>query len=73
MTPAEAVAIRVRELRLAQGLTQGAMSRRTGMTRPNVARLEGGMYEPTLRTLARVAAALGTTVADLVSTVEPKP
>jgi ribosome-binding protein aMBF1 (putative translation factor) len=48
----------VRELREAQGLSQGEVAHRMGTTQSVVARLEAGGTKPTLRTLERVAAAL---------------
>src|SRR5258708_37172558 len=48
----------VRELREAQGLSQGAVAHLMGTTQSVVARLEAGGTKPTLRTLERVAADL---------------
>jgi len=50
---------RIRALRLAAGLTQAELARRTGIHRPNIARVEAGRHTPSLETLARVAAAIG--------------
>lgn len=50
---------RIRELRLAAGLTQAELARRTGIHRPNIARVEAGRHTPSLETLARLAAAIG--------------
>lgn len=50
---------RVRALRLAAGLTQAELARRTGIHRPNIARVEAGRHTPSLETLARLAAAIG--------------
>lgn len=50
---------RVRELRLAAGLTQAELARRTGIHRPNIARVEAGRHTPSLETLARLANAIG--------------
>lgn len=49
----------VRQLRLAAGLTQEELARRTGSTQPAVARLEAGRSVPTLATLEKLARALG--------------
>jgi transcriptional regulator with XRE-family HTH domain len=46
-------------LRLAAGLTQAELARRTGIHRPNIARVEAGRHTPSLETLARLAAAIG--------------
>src|SRR6202022_3266010 len=43
----------VRELREAQGLSQGEVAHRMGTTQSVVARLEAGGTKPTLRTLER--------------------
>jgi DNA-binding XRE family transcriptional regulator len=50
---------RLRELRLAAGLTQAELARRTGIHRPNIARVEAGRHTPSLETLARIANAIG--------------
>lgn len=50
---------RIRELRLAAGLTQAELARRTGIHRPNIARVEAGRHTPSLETLARIAQAIG--------------
>ncbi len=53
------VGSRLRELRKAAGLTQAELARRTGIHRPNIARVEAGRHTPSLDTLARIAAAIG--------------
>lgn len=50
---------RIRSLRLAAGLTQAELARRTGIHRPNIARVEAGRHTPSLETIARLAAAIG--------------
>jgi DNA-binding XRE family transcriptional regulator len=50
---------RIRALRLAAGLTQAELARRTGIHRPNIARVEAGRHTPSLETLARLATAIG--------------
>jgi DNA-binding XRE family transcriptional regulator len=50
---------RIRTLRLAAGLTQAELARRTGIHRPNIARVEAGRHTPSLETLARLASAIG--------------
>ncbi|MEM9193698.1 MAG: helix-turn-helix domain-containing protein [Myxococcota bacterium] len=50
---------RLRELRKAAGLTQAEVARRTGIHRPNIARVEAGRHTPSLETLARLATAIG--------------
>jgi DNA-binding XRE family transcriptional regulator len=58
---------RIRETRLALGMTQLDLATATDIRRPNVARLERGCNTPTIETLQRVAEALGVSVASLVS------
>jgi DNA-binding XRE family transcriptional regulator len=50
---------RIRMLRLGAGLTQAELARRTGIHRPNIARVEAGRHTPSLETIARLAAAIG--------------
>jgi DNA-binding XRE family transcriptional regulator len=50
---------RLRELRVEAGLTQAELARRTGIHRPNIARVEAGRHTPSLETLARLASAIG--------------
>lgn len=52
---------RLRALRVAAGLTQAELARRTGIHRPNIARVEAGRHTPSLETLARLAGAIGVT------------
>lgn len=51
---------RVRERREERGLSQAELAREVGTSQPAIARLEAGGTEPTLRTIARLARALGT-------------
>lgn len=55
----EKLGARLRELRLEAGLTQAELARRTGIHRPNIARVEAGRHTPSLETLARIASAIG--------------
>jgi DNA-binding XRE family transcriptional regulator len=57
---------RIRELRLGAGLTQAELARRTGIHRPNIARVEAGRHTPSLETLARLAAAIGVPTASVL-------
>jgi DNA-binding XRE family transcriptional regulator len=50
---------RMRELRMQAGLTQAELARRTGIHRPNIARVEAGRHTPSLETVARIAQAIG--------------
>lgn len=60
--------LRVKELRVAKGLTQEAFAARVDMLTPNYARIEQGRQNLTLDTLVRVADALGVDVRDLFVT-----
>jgi DNA-binding XRE family transcriptional regulator len=51
----------VRRLRIAAGLTQTALAKRSGMNRAYLSRLEGGRRNPTLATLERLAKTLKVT------------
>lgn len=53
------IAIRVLKYRTEHGLSQTAFGRLVGMRQPHVARLEAAEHEPSLATLATLAAALG--------------
>jgi len=61
LTPIDGVRLgrRLRALRMAAGLTQAELARRTGIHRPNIARVEAGRHTPSLDTLARLASAIG--------------
>lgn len=50
---------RIRRLRVAAGMTQAELARRTGIHRPNIARVEAGRHTPSLETLGRLADAMG--------------
>lgn len=70
---ASRLAVRLRTLRLAAGLTQAALAQRARVTTETVARLERAVrsrasanVNPSLDTLARLAAALAVDVAELL-------
>jgi len=58
---------RLRALRIAAGLTQAELARRTGIHRPNIARVEAGRHTPSLETLARLATAIGVSTTRVLS------
>jgi DNA-binding XRE family transcriptional regulator len=58
---------RIRSLRLAAGLTQAELARRTGIHRPNIARVEAGRHTPSLETLARLASAIGVSTTRVIT------
>lgn len=45
-------------LRKEKKVTQAELSKRTGIARPNIARMENGSYNPTIDMMARLAAGL---------------
>lgn len=47
------------EARKSNGLTQNELSARTGITQADISRLENGEANPSLKTMKRLAAALG--------------
>jgi DNA-binding XRE family transcriptional regulator len=57
---------RVRQLRIAAGLTQTALAKRAGVHRTHINRLERGRHVPTLLTLKRVAKTLQVTLTSLL-------
>lgn len=67
----ERLGARLRELRLAAGLTQAELARRTGIHRPNIARVEAGRHTPSLETLARIASAIGVSTTQVLVSREP--
>lgn len=67
----ERLGARLRELRLAAGLTQAELARRTGIHRPNIARVEAGRHTPSLETLARIANAIGVSTTQVLVSREP--
>jgi transcriptional regulator with XRE-family HTH domain len=63
---AYAIAQRIREARLKVGLTQEDLAERTGIARPNIARLERGAHAPSTATIQRISEALQVRMATLV-------
>ena len=57
---------KVRHLRVAAGLTQTALAKRSGLDRTHLSRLERGSLEPTLSTLKRLAKTLQVTPRSLL-------
>lgn len=58
-TARQSMAAHLRALREAHGLTQAELSRRTGIARPNIARVERGSHMTTLDVIVRIARAIG--------------
>lgn len=62
----ENLAVNLRRLREARGLTQQELSERSGVPRPTLAHLESGSANPTLSVLSRVAQTLSVAMEELV-------
>jgi transcriptional regulator with XRE-family HTH domain len=55
------------ELRKLKGLSQAKLSEKSGVHRVTIARFETGKILPNFRTLQKLSAALGVSIADIVS------
>lgn len=67
-------AARLREVRLSRGLTQAELAHRAHVTPTYIGKLENATTAPGIDLVARIAAALGTSVADLLpETEQPDP
>lgn len=64
--PTANLALNIKQLREARGLTQDQIATATGLPRPTWANLESGAANPTLSVLMKVAGALQTTLEELV-------
>ena len=64
---------RLRELRLARGLTQEQLAERSRSNKPFISNLERGRTSPTLGMLIRLAEALDCRVAELVDVFDHGP
>ena len=60
----------LKDLRVAQGLSQGELAGKSGITRQAVSAIESHLYLPTTAVALRLAAALGCRVEDLFSLAE---
>lgn len=67
----ERFAVRLRELRHSRGLTQSQLAQHAMITASYVGRLESGGAAPGIDLVGRLAAALGTTVHDLLPADAP--
>jgi transcriptional regulator with XRE-family HTH domain len=65
MTPRQ-MGRRIQKLREAQDLSRQELARKAGMNRETIRLLEAGRFDPTLRTLTKLARALGVPLTDLV-------
>jgi transcriptional regulator with XRE-family HTH domain len=66
MVKQKRLAMKLRQLRAAQGMTQEVLAKKARLTQVHIARLEAGNHDPTLGTLQRLAKALKVTVGKLV-------
>ena|SRR5689334_24247772 len=64
---------RLREIRLARGLTQPQIAARVGTSASNISDLERGVKVPTLTTVARLADVLECNVSELVEVLDRWP
>ena len=64
-TPTRAVGAKIRELRNASQLSQRELANLSDVHPTNLGKIERGRANPSVETLARIAAALGSTVAEL--------
>ncbi len=62
---------RLRDVRIAQGLTQQALARKAGLTRQTVGAIEAGDYGPSLEVGLRLARALDVSLDDIFSLSPP--
>jgi transcriptional regulator with XRE-family HTH domain len=60
------LAVRIKQLRKARGMTQEALARAAGVSLPYIGRLETGHYDPKLSTLRKLAKALAVPVVRLL-------
>jgi transcriptional regulator with XRE-family HTH domain len=64
---------KLRELRLARGMSQAELARLAEVTTNYISRLEGGGAAPGIDLVARIGLALGVPIADLLPTTTPAP
>lgn len=64
-------AAKLREVRRSRGMTQAELAQQAQVTTSYVGRLETGGAAPGIDLVARLAAAMGTTVADLLPATSP--
>lgn len=70
MTPEKAFGKVLQRLRKAKELSQDELSFRSQLDRTFISRLEGGLRQPTISTIIRLAEALGVSAASIVAEVE---
>lgn len=62
---------RLKQLRKDAGLTQEQLAQKAGLKKQNISRYENSHIEPNIRTAKRIADALGVTIEDIASEIEP--
>lgn len=70
MTPEKAFGKVLQRFRKAKGLSQEELSFRSQLDRTFISRLEGGLRQPTISTIIRLAEALGVSASSIVAEVE---
>lgn len=70
-TGEEQLGFRMKLLRIRAGLTQEALSGKSGICRSHISKIERGHSRPNLRTLATLAKVLSVSLEDLVSQAKP--
>ncbi|MDQ4503439.1 XRE family transcriptional regulator [Sinomonas sp. ASV322] len=68
---AERIGSRIRQMRRSRGLTLVQLAERTGLSHPFLSQLERGHTRPSMVSLDRIAAALGTTQVQLLAAGDP--
>ncbi len=63
--------IKLREARERAFLTQEELVERTGLTKASISRIENGLHEPRIKTVRKLAEALGVDPASLIDEVRP--
>ncbi len=61
-TTAKKLAMNIRKIRLAKGMTQGDLYRKLGLDRAYLSNLESGKLNPTIATVEKLARALNVVV-----------
>lgn len=69
----QAVGLRIRQLRMESGHSQQSFSEAAGMSNNYAWRVEAGRQNLNLKTLSRIAFALGMTMSDLLNGIEADP
>ena len=64
--------MKIKEIRMNQGISQRELARRLGTTPQNISQYENGKRKPKLATLNKIAAALGVSAVDLLTAKEKR-